>query len=347
MSGLYLVVGNPTAQSGKAKAHLERAIEGLERRGVTATLVPTEPDKRTIERVRESIARLDPSVVVYLGGDGTFNEVAQGILAASRRVPMGMLPMGTANDQGRSLGVRPGPEAIEENLDVIVRGHVLHLDAGRAERLDARGDVRDTTLFFDSIGWGLHPEILAQRNRDRAAVQEIPVLREIYRDQAVYAGALLDRFVASFFEPTKFDAEVRSEGRVVTYEGLTVFIINATPICAGEWVLDRFSEPDDGKFELVPMQGRRDWASKALRDLSVLPLFQDDLDVIGVTHSVGFAGASFELTFFRAEREEIRSQIDGEEWLSGERFRVTALANALPVITPQGFVPPWRFARAE
>lgn len=33
------------------------------------------------------------------------------------------------------------------------------------------------------------------------------------------------------------------------------------------------------------------------------------------------------------------------EWLAGERFRVTVLPNALPVITPEGFVPPWRFDR--
>ncbi len=347
MSDLYLVVGNPTAQSGSAKAHLERAIAGLKRRGVRAELIATEPRGRTIEVVRRAVDERRPKVVVYLGGDGTFNEVARGILAAEERVPLGMLPMGTANDQGRSLGVRPGAAAIEENLDIIVGGHLLHLDAGRAQALDARGEPRAEALFFDSMGWGMQPEILAQRNRDRADVQEIPLLREIYRDQAVYAGAALQRFIGSFIEPATFEARVDCDGRTVTHEGLTDLIINATAIYAGEWVLDRFSEPDDGKLELVPMQGRRDWASKALRDLAMLPIFQEDLDIVGITHSEGMRGAHFDLTFWREGGGPVASQLDGEEWVAGDRFRVTVLANVLPVIVPPEFDPPWRFHRSE
>ncbi len=343
----HLLVGNPTAQSGKAAGYLERALAGLRERGVDARLLPTEPAGRTVGLVTRAVEAERPDVVIYLGGDGTFNEVARGLLAArgGATPPLGMLPMGTANNQGRSLGVRPGPGAIEENLDVILAGHLVHLDVGRCEALDEAGATRAEVLFFDSAGWGMQPEILAQRNRDRAEVAKIPVLREIYRDQAVYAGAALERFVASFVEPTKFSAEVTSAGETRRWEGLTDLVISGTPIYAGEWVVDRFAESDDGKFELVPMQGRRDWASKALRDLRVLPLFQEDLDVIGVTHAEGYSAADFDLRLSRPEREGIASQIDGEEWLAGERFRVTVLANHLPVIAPEGFVPPWRFDR--
>lgn len=343
---LYLVVGNPTAQSGGAKAHLERAVDGLKQRGVRAELLASEPQGRTVALVKNAVERKKPRVVVYLGGDGTFNEVARGILAASEPVPLGMLPMGTANDQGRSLGVRPGADAIEDNLEIILAGHVTDLDAGHAEALDAYGRKVSEALFFDSIGWGVSPEILARRNKDRSDVQQIPFLREVYRDQAVYAGALLERFVASFIEPTKFAAQIVCDGRTIEYSGLTDVIISATAIYAGEWVLDRFSEPDDGLFELVPMQGRRDWASKALRDLAILPLFQEDLDVIGVTHSDGVRGARFELTFLHEGDRAISSQLDGEEWIPGNRYRVSVLKNALPVITPEKFVPPWRFDRA-
>lgn len=341
----HLLVGNPTAQSGKAAGYIERALAGLKERGVEARLLPTEPAGRTVGLVTRAVEAERPDVVIYLGGDGTFNEVARGLLAASVDVPLGMLPMGTANNQGRSLGVRPGPTAIEENLDIILAGHVVHLDVGRCEALDADGEPTAEVLFFDSAGWGMQPEILAQRNRDRADVSEIPVLREIYRDQAVYAGAALERFVASFIEPTKFSAEVTSGGEVHRWDGLTDLVISGTPIYAGEWVVDRFAECDDGKFELVPMQGRRDWASKALRDLRVLPLFQEDLDVIGVTHAAGYSAADFLVRLSRPERQGIASQIDGEEWVTGDDFRVSVLANALPVIAPEGFVPPWRFER--
>lgn len=342
MSKRCLVVGNPTAQTGRAKEYLERAIDGLRARGMEAELLPTEPHGRTVSAVERAIAERAPDVVVYLGGDGTFNEVARGILRSKARPPLGMLPMGTANDQGRSLGVRPGPGALEANLDIIVRGHVLHLDAGDVELIED-GKPAASTQFFDCMGWGLQPEILAQRNKDRAEVQEIPVLREIYRDQAVYAGATIERFVASFIEPADFSAKIVADGRTLAYDGLTDLILSGTAIYAGEWVLDRFSEPDDGKFELVPMQGRRDWASKALRDLAMLPLFQEDLDVIGVTHSEGVSASSFDLEF--SGKKRIPCQVDGEEWRAGHHFRVNVQKNALDVITPEDFVPPWRFDR--
>jgi len=341
----HLLVGNPTAQSGKAAVHIERARAGLEARGVDVEVLATEPHGATVGLVARAVDERRPDVVVYLGGDGTFNEVARGLLAAEREVPLGMLPMGTANNQGRSLGVRPGPKAIEENLEVILAGHLVQLDVGRCEALDDAGAVHDEVFFFDCLGWGMQPEILAQRNRDRAEVGKIPILREIYRDQAVYAGAALERFVASFVEPTKFAAEVVSAGETRVWDGLTDLVISGTPIYAGEWVVDRFADVDDGRFELVPMQGRRDWASKALRDLRVLPLFQEDLDVIGVTHAEGYSAADFDVRLSRPDREGIASQIDGEEWVVGHHFRVTVLANRLPVITPAGFEPPWRFDR--
>ena len=338
-----LLFGNPTAQSGKAAAHLERAVKGLESRGASVLLIPTEPEGRTVGVVTAAIAEHTPDVVLYLGGDGTFNEVARGMLSAEHPTALGMLPMGTANDQGRSFGLRPGPGAIEDNLDIVMAGHLTQLDVGEVEALDEDGKVFARTRFFDCVGWGMQPEILAQRNADRAAVGKIPILREIYRDQAVYAGAAIDRYIASFIEPTKFDAVIVSGGERHVYEGLTDVVINNTALYAGEWVPDRFAEPDDGLMELVPMQGRRDWASKAMRDLAILPLFQEDLDVFGVTHSEGFSGADFDLTFERPERALIPGQLDGEEWIEGTHFRVRVLKNALPLITPADFEPPWRF----
>lgn len=347
-----ILVGNPTAQSGRARAGIDRALEGLAARGVRATLLPTEPGGRTVGLVRDAIARERPDVVIAFGGDGTFNEVARGILAEAgaegRGAPahapttLGMLAMGTANDQARSFGMTPGPDAIEENLDVLVAGHVVQLDVGRAEALDASGRVRAEALFFDSAGWGMQPDILATRNQDREVIQQIPLVREIWRDQAVYVGAALDRFLASFLEPTKFDADIDSDAGHFTYRGLTDLVLKNTAIYAGAWVLDRHGAPDDGKLDLVPMVGRRDFASKALRDLAALPLWQEDLDLIGVSHSVGFSASRFDLVLHREGREDVRSQIDGEEWASGRRFRIEVLPRRLPLVVRGDFVPPWK-----
>jgi diacylglycerol kinase family enzyme len=342
-----LLVGNPTAQSGRARALIDVALARLRARGLRVTFLSTLPGGATTSAVRDALERGGYPLVVVVGGDGTFAEVARGVLAAGvegratdRRV--GLLPAGTANDLARSFGLAPGLAALEENVDVVLAGHVTRLDAGRVRALGRDGRAREEALFFDSVGWGMHPDVLARRNADRAVVDQIPLVRELYRDQAVYAGAILNRYVASWIEPTKFDAEVRVDGRLLRFSGLTDLIVNGSPVYAGNWLLDRAALPDDGRFELVPIQGRRDWFQKAVSDLVHLPEVRDGLDALGVGATATVSGASFEVQLSRPARPELASQLDGEEWLAGDRFEVDVLPRALPLLTRAGWVPPWR-----
>ncbi len=340
-----LLVGNPTAQSGKARGRIERALAGMRSRGWQAELLETLPGGATVGALQQRLDREeDLELVVYLGGDGTFAEAAKGVLAAQVLRPMGMLPSGTANDQGKSFGISSAESALQRNLTVMEEGHLTQLDVGRVGRIGPEGkvDLRDT--FFHSVGWGMQPDILAQRNRDRAAVQAIPLLREIYRDQLVYAGAALEKLLESAVEPSKFDAFVTIDGARHHLPRLTDLVLNATPVYGGNWVLDRRSLPDDGYFELVPVAGRREWASKALMDLRNNPLREEDLHPLGVEHSASFQGTEFdvELVHSADEGQPVASQIDGEEWASGTRFLVSVLPVKLPVLTPADWVAPWR-----
>jgi len=342
MSSTYLLVGNPTAQSGKAQQRIERTLQRMRQRGMAAQFLSTQPEGRTVPLIAERLDAGGVDVVIYLGGDGTFAEVAKGILAANEPRPLGMLPSGTANDQGRSFGIKAEASALDWNLDVIEAGWQRQLDVGRVGRIgpDGRADVVEHV--FHSVGWGLQPEILRQRNEDRVAVERIPLLREIYRDQAVYAGAALNRLLASWVEPSKFAAEELADGVRHRFTGLSDLVINATPVYGGAWVLDRHAEPDDGLFELIPIKGRREWASIAIRDLQALPLWQEQLDVLGVTHSEGCSAAEFDVELLRLGKEKLAAQVDGEEWVEGVHFKLSVLPRALSLIVPAEWEPPWK-----
>jgi diacylglycerol kinase family enzyme len=344
VTGDTLLVGNPTSQSGRARALIERASHRLMARGLSPRFLPTSPGGKTTLDVRDVLDAANIARVVALGGDGTFAEVARGILAARERRPLGLIPAGTANDQARSFGLKSGEGALEENLDVIEAGHVTWIDAGRATRVASADAPEVSALFFDSVGWGMHPEVLVQRNRDREVVGQIPLVRDLYRDQAVYAGAVLGQYLASWLEPTKFDADALVDGRRLHLTGLTDIIVKATPVYAGAWVLDRRCCVDDGLFELVPIHGRRDWFLKTIHDLAALPVLGDQLDALGVTSSGTVAGAAFELRLSRPARPNIASQLDGEEWVPGDHFTIEVLPRVLPVITRPDWSPPWREA---
>lgn len=330
----HLLVGNPTAQSGKNKERIDRALEIMKRAGIPADLLPTLPGGKTIGAVRDALDAGSHRVVIAMGGDGTFREVAAGLYTSKRRddVAMGMLPTGTANDQGKSFGLEALPESLERNIEVIRAANETRLDVGLYRRggADAAPDY-----FFDSAGWGLSARVLAQRNKDRALVETLGPLKEVYRDHAVYAGAFVKTFLESYVIDDKLRVVATLDGVRHELDGLTDLIVKNTRVYAGAWVFDESSRHDDGVFELVPFVGKRDWASKALIDLKAVPLDQQMLEEIGLEHSKMLRASSMELEIFDPEGgAPLAAQLDGEEWPASAKVRIDVAARALRLLVP-------------
>jgi diacylglycerol kinase family enzyme len=331
----HLLVGNPTAQSGKNKERIEQALELMKRAGIPADLLPTLPGGKTVAAVRDALDAGSYRVVIAMGGDGTFREVAAGLYTSQRRddVGMGMLPTGTANDQGKSFGLEALPEALERNVDVIRAAHETRLDVG-VYRSGGAGAAPD--YFFDSAGWGLSARVLAQRNKDRALVETLGPLKEIYRDHAVYAGAFVKTFLESYVIDDKLRVVATVDGTRIELDGLTDLIVKNTRVYAGAWVFDETARHDDGVFELVPFVGKRDWASKALIDLESGPLDHQMLEEIGLEHSKTLRGSSIELEIVAPEGgAPLAAQLDGEEWPANPTVRIDVAARALRLLVPR------------
>ncbi|HEY0193637.1 MAG TPA: diacylglycerol kinase family protein, partial [Kofleriaceae bacterium] len=331
-----VLVANPTAHSGKAADWIRIARALLDEAHIPHRFVATEPEGRTIERVREVIDD-GARVVIYMGGDGTFAEVAKGIFASehSTDVAMGMLPTGTANDQGKSFGLNAGAGALARNVSVIAAGEVVGCDVGRLiiER-GPREIHRD--LFFDSFSIGIGAASLETRNRDREKVGRIPGLGAIYRNHLVYAGALLQRFVESYVVDIKFDVDAVIDGTVHHFEHVLDIILKNTKIFGGEWIFDPRAESDDGKLELVPVIGRRDFGTKLLGSLRRSPVGIDDLQKLGFSHAPAISGTRFDLQVRASTLPS--AQCDGEEIPAGERYRVDVVPRALRLIVPRDHV---------
>jgi diacylglycerol kinase family enzyme len=335
-SPTHLLVGNPTAQSGKNAARISLALGFFERAGVRCEVLHTAPGGQTIDLVTRALA--GPfRCVVSMGGDGTFREVAAGLLQSGRaeEVTLGMLPTGTANDQGRSFGLASDEDSLETNVQVVCAGHETRLDAGQIAALDAAGQVVAETYFFDSAGWGLSARILADRNHDRAMVARVPGLRHLYRDQMVYAGATLKNLAESYVIRDKFVAHLEADGRRWTLTRLSDLIIKATRVYGGAWVFDPTSRHDDGLFEIVPARGRRDWASRVIHALDRNPIPAEALEAVGIEPSEITRAATITLTIEAPRRgAPIAAQIDGEEFPATSRARIRVLPRAIRLIVP-------------
>ncbi len=87
-------------------------------------MVATSSAEDMEERVRDGAQKYD--VIVFSGGDGTFNNVLQGL--SGQDVQLGYLPAGTANDVAHSLGI---PRSVRGAIDVILKGRSERLDCMR------------------------------------------------------------------------------------------------------------------------------------------------------------------------------------------------------------------------
>jgi diacylglycerol kinase family enzyme len=333
----YLLVANPTAQSGKNAARIARARALLDGAQLAHRFVATAPGGGTVAVVAEALADRAIDTAIYMGGDGTFAEVSKGILASGRaaEVRLAMLPTGTANDQGKSFGLESSEEALPRNVQVIADDCEARLDVGRLRALDAGGGIVREDRFFDSAGWGISPRVLSLRNEDRQAIARIPIVRDVWRDQLVYAGALLRTFLGSYVEDGKFDVRVIADGAVHQWKGLTDLIVKGTRIYGGLWVFDAAARPDDGKFEIVPFVGKRDWISKAIVHLDESGGLGEALAAFGVTHSTGLCAAAIELDFDEQPGMPLSAQIDGEEFPSSARVLIDVEPRALRLVVPR------------
>lgn len=341
MSSRYLLIGNPTAQSGKNAERISKAEAYLRAHGADVHLLPTQPEGKTIAALTHRLSREDRyAAVIAMGGDGTFREVAAGLMghAADRRPPLAMLPTGTANDQGKSFGLSAEPDALEANVAVLVNGHETTLDAGLVRALDTAGNETRRDYFFDSLSWGLTARVLHVRNKDREAIAAWGPLADLYRDHAVYAGAFVKTFLESYIEDDKFAAHVRMDGQRFVLEGLTDLVLKATRVFAGSWVLDPRSTHNDGLFELCPFIGKRDWASKAIVALDAHPIEEDDLAAVGIEHSKNAQGRVFDVTLAPLGEVPVYAQIDGEEYVQSSRFTIEVIPRALRLIVPRAAI---------
>jgi diacylglycerol kinase family enzyme len=330
---MHLLVGNPTAQSGKNAERIDEARRLLDRHGVRHDFLSTRAEGKTVGDVAKALSGDAYESVIAMGGDGTFAEVGRGLLASGRRIRMAVLPTGTANDQGRSFGMYAPMRYLEENVRTVAAGHTVPLDAGRATAYDHMDGEMATEWFFDSLGWGISPKILRMRNEDRRLVGGIPILRELYRDQLVYAGAVLKALLQSYVEVAKFEVEVTTPDGTTFLDGLTDLVLKNTRVYAGSWVLDPTSSPEDGEMELVPFRGRDEWIGRAVVTLDGLPVHELDPALPLLTPII--RAPWFRLRVLDRPGGVVEAQIDGEEWVAAAAWKIEVVRHAIDLVVPR------------
>jgi diacylglycerol kinase (ATP) len=143
------IIYNPTSGRELFKKHLAEVLIKLEQAGYETSCHATVCEGDATVAARTAVER-KYDLVVAAGGDGTLNEVVNGLAEQEYRPRLGIVPMGTTNDFARALHI---PRDIGAAVDVIIKGDTIPVDIGRmnGERyfINIAGGGRITELTYE------------------------------------------------------------------------------------------------------------------------------------------------------------------------------------------------------
>jgi diacylglycerol kinase (ATP) len=150
------VILNPYSNRWKAKARWPEAESVLKAAGVDFELAISDRPGHIVE-LAEQAARQGFSPIIAAGGDGTIGEAVNGLARAAKSEkdllgPLGILPLGTANDLAYNLGL---PLDLQSVAQII--------KAGKTKRMDI-GKVNDR-YFANNSAAGLEPYVTTKQVR--------------------------------------------------------------------------------------------------------------------------------------------------------------------------------------
>lgn len=164
------VIVNPTAGAGRT-ARLWPQIMGLFRgQGLRFEHELTEAPGHAIELARAA-ARNGYDMVVSVGGDGTINEVVNGLYAAGnlQDAKLGIVSTGTGSDYIRTIGI---PRRYEQACRCLLQPRKLTVDLGVVEY--SINGKRAERLFVNFAGMGFDAEIVQRTTQQFKALGSLP-----------------------------------------------------------------------------------------------------------------------------------------------------------------------------
>jgi diacylglycerol kinase (ATP) len=302
----YRLIVNPAAGAGTGGRSIPTIESLMKASGLPHDLVRTERRGHAIDLAREA-ALAGVEVVVACGGDGTSNEVINGLKLAQTQghsAALGVLCVGRGNDFAFAVGV---PTDLPSGVDTLVADARRTIDLGRV----TGGAFPDGRFFGSCVGIGF----------DAVTTIEVSKMPRWGGFLSFFAAVLKTIFLYPYGPTVRLDVD----GRTMTLPTLMVSVMNGRRLGGGFWMAPT-AEPDDGLFDLcVARQASR------RRILGLIPHFmkgtqptQPEIQMLQGRKIV-----------IEAVEGVLPAQTDGEIISTeGKRLDIEMLPGALQVVAP-------------
>ena len=227
------VIVNPTSGAKSAQRRWPRIKSLLEDVGLHFDSVLTQEPMQAMELAREA-ADQGYDLVVAVGGDGTINEVVNGLMGPDGKATadLGVIRTGTANDSARNLDL---PTSLLKNCRRLVSPERTEVDIGIVEFL--REGQAGQRFFLNDAGAGFDADLM-----EEAKKTVLPL-----GPKGPYVGAFLK--MAPTYDPKDFvlDFQDRQEAP----RAYTILVSNGK--YAGSILFDPEADLSDGQFEVMTL----------------------------------------------------------------------------------------------
>lgn len=238
-TSLPLVIVNPKSASGSTREKWSATAADLRAHFGPFSVAFTKAPGDGIE-ISERAAKSGRAFIIACGGDGTINEVANGILRSGEDVELGVLPSGTGGDFRRSLDM---PNGNREAAAALRKGETRTIDVGHATFHDHEG--REISRYFVNVSSvGLAADVI-RRVKSARVFDWLPV--ESIRGKANFAVSTL-RELAGIEAPivrVRFD-----DGEEHSLKTIALCVANARYFGGGMMIAPA-AKLNDGELDIV------------------------------------------------------------------------------------------------
>lgn len=146
MKSLIVIIANPAAKKASLKK-IEYASAFFKRKGFNTEVMLTEKNGHATQLAKEAILK-KPYLIIAAGGDGTINEVVNGIALSD--IPLSILPLGTTNVLAKELAI---PEDINAALESAVSKTPKTISLGQIELINDSSGVSRYFCLMTGVGF--------------------------------------------------------------------------------------------------------------------------------------------------------------------------------------------------
>jgi len=296
------LIVNLTAGGGKAHKYLNTVLKYLKENGLNFKVCTTSYQGEAVELAQKA-ADDGAELIVSVGGDGTVNEIVNGIMKSKNDPPLGIIPLGWANDFIKSTNI---PSDIMEACKILIRGKIKEIDIGI---------INEKIYFANICGVGFDAEVAQLANRMKSKYPNLHILSAF-----VYVFATVKKLLSPF---SYHNVKIKFDGQEIHSKILFIAISNGK-FYGGRFKITPEAILDDGLLEICTVEemGR-------LKYLMSIP------KVFKGTHE-SIKG----INFYRAKEVVIQSselilaQVSGEVIEGQKEFTITILPKRLKLIVP-------------